>query len=113
MSNQVSGYNPFSMGPADGRGFVLASSAGASNCYYGGGKYGFLGGFIGIMPDGSEYKVSAAELRQYIMDLEQTRKIQDISNVDFIRNVQPGDVLVYNHTTGNWELQEFISGGEF
>jgi hypothetical protein len=45
--------------------------------------------------------------------LESTRKIQDLSNVNFVRNVKPGDALLYNHTTGNWELQEFISGGSW
>jgi hypothetical protein len=33
--------------------------------------------------------------------------------VRFIRNVKPGDALLYNYTTGFWELQDFISGGEF
>lgn len=108
MSNQPCGYDPFNPGPADGSAFLLDSSG--ADCYYGS-NYGSLGGRIGVFPDGTEYKQSAAELRQYILSLESTRKLQDLSNVNFTRNVKPGDTLLYNHTTGNWELQEFISGG--
>lgn len=114
MSNQQYGYDPFNPGPADGSGFLLLEGAnGGGGCYYSGGGYGQLGGKIGVFPDGTVYKQSAEELRQYILSLESTRKIQDLSNVNFVRNVKPGDALVYNHTTGKWELQEFISGGEW
>jgi hypothetical protein len=47
------------------------------------------------------------------MGLEATRKLQDLADVSFTRNVRPGDALLYNHMTGNWELQSFISGGGF
>jgi hypothetical protein len=109
MSNQVYGYDPVNPGPADGKGFLLLRDKGG--CYYSNGMYGQLGGRIGVFPDGSEYKQSVAELRQYILELESTRRIQDLSNVNFVRNVRPGDALLYNHTTGFWELQQFISGG--
>jgi hypothetical protein len=66
---------------------------------------------VGVFPDSTEYKQSAEELRQYILSLESSRRIQDLSNVNFVRNVKPGDALLYNFTTGNWELQNFISGG--
>jgi hypothetical protein len=112
MSNQVYGYDPFNPASADGAGFLLLEGAGGG-CYYSKGAYGQLGGKIGIFPDGAEYKKSAAELRQYILELEGTRRIQDLSNVNFVRNVKPGDALVYNHLTGNWELQNFISGGSW
>lgn len=111
-SNQNYGYDPQNPGPTDGRGFYLLRDN-TGGCYYSNGTYGHLGGKIGIFPDGAEYKQSLAELRQYILELEDTRKIQDLSNVNFVRNVQPGDVLLYNHTTGFWELQSFISGGEW
>jgi hypothetical protein len=108
MSNQPYGYDPFNAGPADGSAFILNS--GGNDCYYGS-NYGTLGTRIGVFPDGAEYKQTAAELRQYILSLESTRKLQDLSNVNFTRNVKPGDAILYNHTTGNWELQDFISGG--
>jgi hypothetical protein len=112
MSNQPYGYDPFRPGPSDGSGFLLLEGQGGG-CYYSNGTYGSLGGKIGVFPDGSEYKKSAAELRQYIIELEGTRRIQDLSNVNFVRNVKPGDALLFNHMTGNWELQNFISGGEW
>lgn len=64
-----------------------------------------------MFPDGSAYKQDAAALRQYIISLEAARKLQDLADVNFTRNVKPGDALLYNHLTGNWELQDFISGG--
>ena len=114
MSIHQQGYDPMNPGPDGGRGFLLISN-GQSNggCYYSGGSYDGIGGYVGVFPDNTEYKQSAEELRQYILQLESTRKIQDLSNVRFVRNVRPGDALLYNHTTGFWELQEFISGGEW
>lgn len=112
MSNQTYGYDPFNPAAADGAGFYLVADGSSGGCYYGS-SYGTLGGRIGIFPDGSEYKQDAASLRQYVIELEATRKIQDLANVNFTRNVKPGDALLYNYLTGNWELQEFISGGEF
>lgn len=114
MSNQPYGYDPFNPGPAGGNGYLLVQDGpGSGGCYYSGGQFGRLGGVIGVFPDGSAYKQSAEELRQYIMGLESTRRLQDLSNVRFLRNVEPADVLVYNHTTGFWELQNFICGGEW
>lgn len=110
MSNQPYGYDPFNPGPTDGSGFLLVQDGPGGGCYYGG-SYGNLSGRIGVFPDGTAYKQSAAELRQYIVELEGTRKIQDLANVNFTRNVKPGDALLYNYLTGNWELQNFISGG--
>lgn len=109
MSNQPYGYDPFNAGPADGSAFLLLDGAG-NDCYYGS-NYGNVGGRVGVFPDGTAYKQDAAALRQYIMSLEATRKLQDLADVNFTRNVKPGDALLYNHTTGNWELQSFISGG--
>lgn len=112
MSNQVYGYDPFNPAAPDGAGFYLVADSSSGGCYYGN-NYGSLGGKIGVFPDGAEYRQDAADLRQYIIELEANRKLQDLSNVNFVRNVKPGDALLYNHTTGNWELQDFISGGEF
>lgn len=109
MSNQPYGYDPFNAGPADGSAFLLLDGAGGG-CYYDS-TYGNMGGRVGVFPDGTVYKQDAAALRQYIMGLEATRKLQDLADVNFTRNVRPGDALLYNHLTGNWELQNFISGG--
>jgi hypothetical protein len=111
MSNQPYGYDPFNPGPADGSAFLLVENSG-NNCYYGS-SFGRLGGRVGVFPDGSAYKQDAAALRQYVLSLEATRKLQDLTDVDFTRNVKPGDALLYNHLTGNWELQNFISGGSW
>jgi hypothetical protein len=111
MSNQPCGYDPFNPGPADGSAFLLSEGSGGSDCYYGSNYGTSLGGKIGVFPDGTEYKLTAAELRQYILSLESTRKLQDLNDVNFTRTVKAGDALLYNHTTGNWELQNFISGG--
>lgn len=64
-------------------------------------------------PDGTPYKKSAEELRNYILELEANRRIEDLANVNFSRPVKPGDVLLYNQSTGDWELTDFISGGEW
>lgn len=109
MSNQPYGYDPFNAGPADGSAFLLLDGAG-NNCYYGS-SYGRMGARVGVFPDGAEYKQDAAALRQYIIALEASRKLQDLADVNFTRSVSPGDALLYNHLTGNWELQSFISGG--
>lgn len=111
MSNQPYGYDPFNPSSADGSGFYLIPNQ-SGGCYYSSG-YGNLGGSFGVFPDGTTYKQSAADLRQYIVALESTRKLQDLNDVSFTRNVKPGDALLYNHTSGNWELTDFISGGEW
>ncbi len=111
MANQPYGYDPFNPGPADGQAFLLSEGSGGTDCYYGSNYGASLSGRVGVFPDGTVYKQSAAELRQYIVGLESTRKLQDLADVNFTRNVKPGDALLYNFTTGNWELQDFISGG--
>ena len=80
----------------------------SSNCY--GYKTQSL---AAVFPDGTSYKESADKLRQYIISLESTRKLQDLSDVEFTRNVKKGDILIYNDTTGKWVLVDFLSGGEF
>lgn len=106
--NQPNGYDPFNVKSGGTGSFITPSDTGG--CYY---KQNGFGGFTLVFPDGTPYKQDAAELRQYILDLEVTRRIEDLANVDFTRNVQPGDLLAYNYTTGNWELTDFISPGEF
>lgn len=108
--NQITGYE--STNPSwGGQGFILSAGA-AGGCYYEDSNIASLE-TIGIYPDGSEYKIDMAELRQYLLNLENTRRIEDLSDVNFGRSPQPGDALLYDHTTGNWELSNYISGGEW
>lgn len=108
--NQNYGYDPFNPASDGGQGFLVIRDS-AGDCYYSNTGYGAIGGRTGIFPDGTEYKQNAADLRQYILSLESSRKLQDLNDVNFTRNVKPGDALLYNYTTGYWELTDFISGG--
>jgi hypothetical protein len=110
MSNQSYGYDPFNPGPSDGRGFSLISEN-AADCYYNSGFFGNLGQMMAVFPDGTPYKQTLAELRDYIIYLEATRRLENVSNVNFSRSPQPGDMLAYNFTTGKWELIDYVSGG--
>lgn len=107
--NQPNGYNPFNPAQPGGAGYFFFPTAN-SDCYYS--AYGNVPPRY-VFPDGTEYKQDAAELRQYILDLEANRKLQDLSNVDFPRDVLPGDTLWYNYSTGKWELTNYISPGQF
>lgn len=53
------------------------------------------------------------ELLNYVTNLEVTRKLGDLSNVNLTRAPEPNDALVYDHLTGMWVLTNYISGGEF
>lgn len=53
------------------------------------------------------------ELLNYVTNLEVTRKLGDLSNVNLERAPEPNDVLVYDYLTGMWVLSNYISGGEF
>jgi hypothetical protein len=58
-------------------------------------------------------KLSVEELRNYIMNLETTRKIEDLSNVEFDRPVTEMDVLYFDASDGKWKLTNYLSGGEW
>ena len=106
-TNSYKGYNPFYPTNAGG-GAMYVTNNDAGNCY------GYLTGYkTGIFPDGTKYKEDADALRQYIVSLESTRKLQDLTDVKFTRNVKKGDFLVYDNTDGCWVLTDFLSGGEF
>ena len=106
-TNSYKGYNPFYPTNAGG-GAMYVTNNDASNCY------GYLTGYkTGVFPDGSKYKEDAAALRQYIIDLEGTRKLQDLVDVKFTRSVKKGDFLVYDNGSGCWVLTDYLSGGEF
>ncbi len=106
-TNSYKGYNPFYPTNAGGGAFYLTNND-AGNCY--GYKTGLKSA---VFPDGTKYKEDADALRQYIIELESTRKLQDLVNVEFSRDVKKGDFLVYDNTKGKWVLTDFLSGGEF
>jgi len=93
---------------------TIIPNAGSTSCGYNtSGLQGLTHSSFGVFPDSTQYKQTASELRQYIVNLEATRKLRDLADVNFQRSPQPGDVLAYNYTTGLWELLDFVSGGEF
>tara|TARA_S200002703_G_C3650350_1_gene199646 strand:- start:97 stop:423 length:327 start_codon:yes stop_codon:yes gene_type:complete len=108
MTNSQTGYNPF-FPPREGGGAYFLVNSSKGGCYdYPGGQ-----GMMAVFPDGSAYKKDCEELRQYVIELESTRSIKDLQDVEFSRNVQKGDFLVYDNTKGKWVLTDFLSGGEF
>lgn len=114
-NNQTYGYDPLNPGMPGGSSMLtIVPFAGNAGCgYNNNGLQGLSVSNFGVFPDSTEYKQTASELRQYIINLEATRKLRDLSDVNFQRSPQPGDILAYNYTTGLWELLEFVSGGEF
>lgn len=106
-TNSYQGYNPFYPVNEGGSAFYLTRND-AGNCY------GYNTGLKkAVFPDGTAYKETCDELRQYVIELESTRKLQDLVDVEFSRNVKKGDFLVYDNTKGKWVLTDFLSGGEF
>jgi hypothetical protein len=113
--NQPYGYDPFNPAQPGGSGLLtIVPNASSSACSYNSsGLLGLTISSFGVFPDSTPYKQTASELRQYIINLEATRKLRDLADVNFTRSPQPGDILAYNYTTGLWELLDFVSGGEF
>ena len=110
--NQFYGYDPINPGWSSN--IVMLPNVANNGCSYNSsGSFGLTFSNIGVFPDSTPYKQSASELRQYIMNLEATRKLRNLADVNFSRSPVPGDMLAYNHTTGFWELLDFVSGGEF
>jgi hypothetical protein len=111
------GYNPFGIQNYGSRAYPWVITAGrpSGNCANptlpNMPKYGVL--VNQFYPDGTPYKQEVEELRNYILNLEATRKIENLANVNFTRPVEPGDTLYYNQSTGNWELTDYLSSGEF
>ena len=91
-TNSYQGYNPFYPTSVGGSAYYLVKSD-ASNCY--GYKTGLKSA---VFPDGTEYKEDCDALRQYVVSLESSRKLQDLVDVEFSRNVKKGDFLVYDNT---------------
>ena len=113
--NQPYGYDPFNPAQPGGAGLltILPNPAGSGCDYNNSGLYGLTLTSFGVFPDSTPYKQTASELRQYIINLEATRRLRDLADVNFTRSPQPGDLIYYNYTTGFWELIDFVSGGEF
>lgn len=113
--NQTYGYDPLNPGMPGGSGSVVViPSNGTTECGYNtSGLQGLTHSSFGVFPDSTPYKQSASELRQYIINLEATRRLRDLADVNFTRSPVPGDIMAYNYTTGLWELLDFVSGGEF
>ena len=113
--NQTYGYDPLNPGMPGGSSMVtIIPNSGTTACGYNtSGLQGLTHSSFGVFPDSTPYKQSASELRQYIINLEATRKLRNLADVNFTRSPQPGDILAYNYTTGLWELLDFVSGGEF
>lgn len=113
--NQPYGYDPFNPAQPGGAGLLtIMPDSGGSACSYNlSSLYGLKHSSFGVFPDSTPYKQTASELRQYIINLEATRKLRDLADVNFQRSPQPGDIIAYNYTTGYWELLDFVSGGEF
>jgi len=113
--NQVYGYDPLIPGMPGGSSMItIIPNSGSTSCGYNtSGLQGLTHSSFGVFPDSTPYKQTASELRQYIVNLEATRRLRDLADVNFQRSPQPGDVLAYNYTTGLWELLDFVSGGEF
>lgn len=113
-TNQTYGYDPFYAPDPDGAGMsIVNESLEGGQCYYGSGSYGRLMKRLAVFPDSTPYKQTLAELRQYIIELETTRRFENLSNVSFSRSPRPGDLVAYNYTTGKWELIDYVSGGEW
>lgn len=113
--NQTYGYDPLNPGISGGSGSVVVMpNSGTTACGYNtSGLQGLSHSSFGVFPDSTPYKQSASELRQYIINLEATRRLRDLADINFTRSPIPGDILAYNYTTGLWELLDFVSGGEF
>ena len=113
--NQTYGYDPLNPGMPGGSSMVtIIPNAGTTACGYNtSGLQGLSHSSFGVFPDSTPYKQTASELRQYIINLEATRRLKDLADVNFTRSPVPGDIIAYNYTTGLWELLDFVSGGEF
>lgn len=100
-------YNPYNAQDGGGGAFFVSNSN-STDCYGYKSKT-----YTAVFPDGSDYFENCDELRQYIIELEASRKLQDLVDVNFTRTVKKGDFLVYDNTSGKWVLTDFLSGGEF
>ena len=112
--NQVYGYDPLIPGMPGGSSMItIIPSTGSTECGYNNSRLqGLTHSSFCVFPDSTPYKQTASELRQYIINLEATRKLRNLADVNFQRSPEPGDILAYNYTTRLWELLDFVSGGE-
>ena len=103
-------YDPFYPDPYNRGGLYNVGSTG-DNCYNPHVRQQRLN-YI-CQPTTGEMKVSIEDLRNYVINLEANRKLEDLSDVEFDRPVQAGDVIYHDASTGNWELTNYMTGGEW
>lgn len=103
------GYNPFApvVNPAQAFPQVVGSSGSCYNPHVRSNNYTPV-----YQPATPEMKASIEELRNYVMALESSRKLDDLSDVEFTREVQVGDIL-YRTSENKWQLTNYLTGGEW
>jgi hypothetical protein len=93
---------------------TILPNQGTSDCSYNNSSLlGLNTSQMGVFPDSTPYKQSASELRQYIVNLEVTRRLRDLADVNFTRSPQANDILAYDHTTGFWNYSILSPGESF
>jgi hypothetical protein len=108
-SSSYFGYNPFSPMPTPAQAYPAIINSG-SGCYnpHVRTSYQYI-----CTPTSPEVKASIDELRNYVIALESSRRLEDLKDVEFDRPVQPGDVMYYEDASQQWELTNYSSGGEW
>ena len=88
FDDQTHGCDPLNPGMPGGSSMLtIVPSAGTTGCgYNNSGMQGLTVSNFGVFPDSTPYKQSASELRQYIINLEATRKLRDLADVNFQRS---------------------------
>lgn len=109
------GYNPYGPYNYGSGAYPWPINAGGTNCYNpnlpGDPNSNSVVFADQYYPDGTPYKKTSEELRNYIIQLETNRKLENLSNVVYSGNLTQGDILFYNQSTGNWEITDYLSGG--
>lgn len=109
------GYTPFSPLPTPSQSYPYPiSTVGGSSFGMGGScynphvrtNYQYV-----CQPTTPEIKTSIEDLRNYVIALEASRKLEDLNDVEFDRPVQPGDVMYFETSTRQWELTNYLTGG--
>lgn len=115
-TNNSYGYNPYGPYNFGSNAYPVPINAGGGQNCYNPALPGLGAGSSIVLadqyyPDGTPYKQTAEELRNYILELETNRKLENLSNVTYGGNLTQGDILFYNQATGNWEITDYLSGG--
>ena len=104
------GYTPLSPFAGQSSQAYPGIIGGGGNCYnpYLRQNYKYV-----CQPTTPEIKTSIEDLRNYVISLEANRRLEDLNDVDFPRTPEPGDVLYRDGTTNQWQLTNYLSGGEW